>query len=78
VTNPRLAMSCNRLYVGFQAGTENSGTVYTDTLFGTKWVRHTVRVSSATAPTLVGIAPHCSSGAVMWTEAAVLRGAMVS
>ncbi|MDX6243831.1 MAG: hypothetical protein QOE76_1554 [Frankiales bacterium] len=79
VTNPRVAISCNRLYVGFQAGSENSGAVFADTrVAGGAWVRHTVRVSSSTGLVLAGIAPHCASGAVMWTEAAVLHGAMVS
>lgn len=78
VTAPQVAYACGRLYVAFQVDTENSGTIYVDTLFQGRWGRHTVRVATTTAPMLAGVAPHCSSGAVLWTEAGRLYAAMVA
>lgn len=78
VTAPQVAYDCGRLYVAYQVATENSGTIYVDTLFKGVWVRHTVRVDTASAPVLAGVAPHCSSGAVLWTEASRLYAAMVA
>lgn len=78
VTAPAVAFDCGRLYVAYQVDTENSGTVYVDTLFKGASVRHTVRVDAASAPMLAGVAPHCASGAVLWTEAGRLYAAMVS
>jgi hypothetical protein len=78
VTAPQVAVDCGRLYVAYQVDTENSGTIYVDTLFKGAWVRHTVRVATASAPMLAGVAPHCSSGAVLWTEAGQLYAVMVA
>jgi hypothetical protein len=78
VTNPRLALSCGRLYVGFQADTEVAGKLYVDTLFSGTWVRHLVRNDTTAAPVLAGIATHCAAGAVVWTSAAHVYGVMVA
>lgn len=79
VTEPRVAYACGRLYVAYTVDRgENSGTVYVDTLFKGRWVRHTVRVDNTSAPMLAGVAAHCSSAAILWTEAGALYASMVA
>jgi hypothetical protein len=78
VTDPRVAYDCGRLFVGFRTGGENSGRIYVDTLFKGRWVQHLVTDDHSAAPELVGISPHCASGAVVWTSAGRVYSAMVA
>lgn len=69
VSAPQIAWDCDKLYVAFAQGGENSGTVFVDVLVNGKWARHVVRVAKTAAPVLAGIAPHCGNAVVVWTEA---------
>jgi hypothetical protein len=78
LTNPRLGIGCGRLFLGYQADTENAGKVYVNTFLNGHWVQHVVDDDTAAAPVLSGIAAHCESGAVLWTSAAHVFGVMVA
>jgi hypothetical protein len=77
-SNPRLAIGCGRLFVGYQADTENSGRLLVNTELNGHWVQHPVAHDLSAAPVLGGIAAHCQAGAVLWSSASHVYGVMVA
>ena len=77
-SNPRLAVGCGRLFVGYQADTETTGHLYVNTRLNGHWVQHPVANDSTAAPVLGGIAAHCAAGAVLWSSASHIYGVMVA